>query len=92
MFPDPSAFRPERFLKASTMATGAVEHVLDKDLRDPSSLIFGFGRRVCPGRHMTYEVLWLAMASVLAAFHLRPETDAEGRDAMPVGEYDFGVT
>ncbi len=35
-YPDPMAFRPERFLK---------EGKLDTSVRDPSQMAFGFGRR-----------------------------------------------
>jgi cytochrome P450 len=39
MYPEPFAFKPERFLKQGR---------LDPDARDPDEA-FGYGRRVCPG-------------------------------------------
>ena len=35
-YPDPSAFKPERFIK---------DGQLDPNIRDPSTVAFGFGRR-----------------------------------------------
>ena len=36
VYPDPHAFRPERFIR---------DGQLDKDVRDPSLYVFGYGRR-----------------------------------------------
>jgi cytochrome P450 len=36
-YPDPSAFKPERFMKKDGQ--------LDQDIRDPALIAFGFGRR-----------------------------------------------
>ena len=35
-YPDPSAFKPERFMK---------DGQLDENIRDPALIAFGFGRR-----------------------------------------------
>jgi cytochrome P450 len=35
-YPDPSAFKPERFMK---------DGQLDSNIRDPAIMAFGFGRR-----------------------------------------------
>ena len=40
LYPDPEAFRPERF--------EGVQFEGDAALRDPANLIFGFGRRCVP--------------------------------------------
>ncbi|KIJ19370.1 hypothetical protein PAXINDRAFT_7853 [Paxillus involutus ATCC 200175] len=62
-YPNPTAFLPERFLRS------------DGTLNDDKfGYIFGFGRRICPGRHLADASLWCAMASILAAFKLeKPE-------------------
>ena len=36
VYPDPESFKPERFIKNGT---------LNKDIRDPRDIVFGFGRR-----------------------------------------------
>lgn len=49
----------------------------------------GLGRRICPGRFMAYEEMWIVVASVLAAFDLDAVNDAWGNPVMPSGEYSY---
>ncbi|KIK87084.1 hypothetical protein PAXRUDRAFT_152429 [Paxillus rubicundulus Ve08.2h10] len=58
-YPNPTAFLPERFLKS------------DGTLNDDKfGYIFGFGRRICPGRHLADASLWCAIACILAVFNI----------------------
>ncbi|KIL66933.1 hypothetical protein M378DRAFT_355739 [Amanita muscaria Koide BX008] len=67
VYPDPEAFRPERFFKN------------DGTLKDDNVMyLFGFGRRICPGRHLADSVIWLTIASVLATFNISKAKDADG--------------
>ncbi|KAI0628180.1 cytochrome P450 [Trametes polyzona] len=70
VYPDPEAFRPERFLDGDKPSSGA---------RDPYSYIFGFGRRICPGRYLADASLFLTCASTLHAFQISPPVDDQGR-------------
>lgn len=72
-YPEPLKFKPERFLDPMTSAQ--------------SDLVFGFGRRFCPGRFFASDMLWLAMANMLATFEFLPATDAEGRPAPPAQQF-----
>ncbi|KAH9924335.1 cytochrome P450 [Epithele typhae] len=56
LYPDPDAFKPERFLK---------DGKIDPDIMDPSSVSFGLGRRGCPGRHLAEASAFIYMAFVL---------------------------
>lgn len=71
MFPDPEAFRPERFLNTADRRLLAFE------------LPFGFGRRICPGMHLARNSLFINMARVLWAFDIAPCRDASGRPVLP---------
>jgi cytochrome P450 len=93
-YPDPFAFRPERFLSSGS-----------KELEpDPGVTgAFGFGRRyvdflivppcgtcadwrlrcecrACPGRHLGEATLWIEIASMLSAFTFSLSKDKEGRE------------
>lgn len=63
---------------------------IDTNVRDPEVSAFGFGRRLCPGRFMAYEALWLAVASVLAAFTISKAKDEEGNEITPEAENVYG--
>ncbi|KAF7354308.1 Cytochrome P450 [Mycena venus] len=62
VYPDPDSFKPERFL---------LDGKVNPTVRDPDTAVFGFGRRVCPGRYMATEFIWITVASMLAAFDIK---------------------
>ncbi|KIP07997.1 hypothetical protein PHLGIDRAFT_70194 [Phlebiopsis gigantea 11061_1 CR5-6] len=61
-------FDPSRFLTEDGQ--------LDPNVPDPIET-FGFGRRICPGRHFADDFSWLTVASVLAVFAIEPPRDAQ---------------
>ncbi|OBZ67818.1 O-methylsterigmatocystin oxidoreductase [Grifola frondosa] len=63
MYPEPEKFHPERFIKNGQ---------LDPDVKDPKMLIFGFGRRICPGRHLADATFFINVASVLHVYNISP--------------------
>ncbi|THH28893.1 hypothetical protein EUX98_g5312 [Antrodiella citrinella] len=79
VFPDHAAFRPERWAGIKLDWTN-----------DPLEIAFGFGRRVCPGRASTREMLFTLMASILALFKISPATDIYGYEVMPSEEFLSG--
>ncbi|KAL4262828.1 cytochrome P450 family protein [Pleurotus pulmonarius] len=56
-------FIPERFLNANAPT-------------DPATYAFGFGRRVCPGRYLADNSVFIMVATLLAAFDISPEIDS----------------
>jgi len=81
-YPDPSAFKPERFIK---------DGQLDPNIRDPFMIAFGFGRRLCPGSHIAASTLWIAAASVLATLNIFKSVDKDGRVIEPSCEYHSAI-
>ncbi|PWY84768.1 cytochrome P450 oxidoreductase OrdA-like protein [Aspergillus heteromorphus CBS 117.55] len=74
IYPDPTAFKPERFLASDG-------HPPE---RDPHLLVFGFGRRVCPGRTLADANVYLTIAQVLAVFEIsKPVEDGKAVDLVP---------
>ncbi|KAK7678432.1 hypothetical protein QCA50_018492 [Cerrena zonata] len=69
VFPEPENFKPERFIKDGR---------LDPSVRNPLEYAFGFGRRVCPGRHLSSASLFMTIASVLHTLKINPAEDEDG--------------
>ncbi|TFK92563.1 O-methylsterigmatocystin oxidoreductase [Polyporus arcularius HHB13444] len=70
VYEDPDVYRPERFLK---------DGLLDPTVRDPFNYAFGYGRRVCPGRHFAEASLFINTASLLHVFNITPPLDEDGK-------------
>ncbi|KAF9260456.1 cytochrome P450 [Marasmius fiardii PR-910] len=78
--PNTETFNPDRFMKQD-----------GKELPpDPEQIAFGFGRRLCPGRYVALNSLWLAMTYVLATFTIAKELDSEGKEIDPSVEQTNG--
>ena len=74
MYPEPDAFRPERFINQNG------------SLREDPALLspFGFGKRICPGRHLADDMFFLAIASLLSVFEIKKGDGADrGPDTYP---------
>ncbi|KAG8930436.1 hypothetical protein FRC01_002768 [Tulasnella sp. 417] len=56
-YTNPSTFDPERYLKQSPEL-------------DPLEYVFGYGRRICPGKDLAFQEVWILAASVLWAFNV----------------------
>ncbi|RPD65871.1 cytochrome P450 [Lentinus tigrinus ALCF2SS1-7] len=78
-YPEPSKYNPDRFLRP--------DGTLDPSVRDPSVAAFGFGRRICPGRFMAVDSIWITIASVLSMFEIRKAVGEDGKQITPDGEY-----
>ncbi|KIJ14781.1 hypothetical protein PAXINDRAFT_12351 [Paxillus involutus ATCC 200175] len=78
-YEDPNTFNPSRFLTPEG-------ELNDDDLH----YIYGFGRRICPGRYLAEASLWIAIASVLAVFQIRKAKNEHGEDIEIVPQFTRG--
>ncbi|KAJ6526420.1 cytochrome P450 [Mycena capillaripes] len=78
IFPDAYTFKPERYL-------------LDDGTPNPDTPVFdfefGFGRRICPGRHMALSSLHLSIASILFSFNISKAVGDNGEFVKPSDEF-----
>ncbi|KAJ7577362.1 cytochrome P450 [Mycena floridula] len=75
---DADDFKPERHLDEHGKLRSATP-----DTKDESHLSYGFGRRICVGRHVANNSLFIWMASLIWCFNIRPGKDAQGNDVVP---------
>ncbi|KAI0819811.1 cytochrome P450 [Trametes gibbosa] len=81
LYPEPQKFRPERWLEMDAPTA---------ELANPRRFVFGFGRRVCPGRDFADAGVWLAMACVISLFDIAKAVDAYGHEITPPPEFSSG--
>ncbi|KAJ4485417.1 cytochrome P450 [Lentinula aciculospora] len=81
VYSEPEKFMPERFLDSPAGPFTSINDIHS----------FGFGRRVCAGRFMADNTVWLAIASVLATLTLGKAKDDEGKEIDILGEYTDGM-
>ncbi|TFL04704.1 cytochrome P450 [Pterulicium gracile] len=78
---NPTVFDPTRFLTR--------EGTLDPSKNvDPA---FGYGRRVCPGRSAAMSMMYISIATTLAAFNVTKAVDEDGFHIKPSCEYTAGL-
>ena len=77
IYANPFEFNPDRFIDPET---GKIDY---SRARDPEHACFGFGRRICPGRFMAFESLWLGIASLIATFDIEKPKE---KVALSTGE------
>jgi len=60
VWPEPRSFKPERFLNK-----------LAPDQFDPKEVVFGFGRRQCPGQHLAEASVYSFLINLIWAFEIK---------------------
>ncbi|KAJ3820431.1 cytochrome P450 [Lentinula raphanica] len=75
-FKDPFTFNPDRYIRPA-------DGQLDLDLLKRATAGFGFGRRICPGKHMALSAMWIAIASILSVFEISKAVDGNGQVIEP---------
>ena len=75
---DPLTFNPSRFLGPNPEL-------------DPRELAFGFGRRICPARDLTYASMFATISKCLAVFEVTRARDEMEIEIEQVCEYTNGI-
>ncbi|KAF5597878.1 oxidoreductase [Fusarium pseudocircinatum] len=70
IYSDPTSFDPDRYLEP-------------RNEPHPNFASFGFGRRVCPGRFLADESLFISISRLLAAFQIQKAVDGRGNEIEP---------
>ncbi|EJD46792.1 cytochrome P450, partial [Auricularia subglabra TFB-10046 SS5] len=82
IYADPHTFNPDRWIKH-----GAI----DPQSQDPRTAgTFGFGRRICPGRHFGDASVFISVATLLKCFAFGKHLE-NGVEVPPSGEIRTGV-
>jgi cytochrome P450 len=67
VYHSPMEFKPERFFEPFNEPP-------------PTDIVFGFGRRACPGRWIADQTIFLAIAQTLAVFDVKKALDENGNE------------
>ena len=81
-YTEPDKFNPDRFVPRS--AGGLNE--------PPPVGQFGFGRRVCVGRHLAEASIWIVVAMMLSTMDIKKPLDENGHEITPTVELTAGLT
>ncbi|KAJ6519905.1 cytochrome P450 [Mycena sanguinolenta] len=76
-YPDPLTFNPERFSPENR----------ESGLNQIPDAAFGFGRRLCPGKFLAFDTLWIVVATILTAYNISKEVDETGQVKEPCTEF-----
>ncbi|KAF7346379.1 O-methylsterigmatocystin oxidoreductase [Mycena sanguinolenta] len=77
---EPERFNPDRFFTE------------DGKLNDDDIILtFGFGRRICVGRHIADASVWGTIVSVLSTFNIAKAKDASGKEIDIEPSYSGGM-
>lgn len=79
VYPNPEQFDPDRFGRQ------------DSEMNKVYDLVFGFGRRACPGMHFAQGTLFAIVATTLATCDVLPGLDENGSEVIPGTGYENGT-
>ncbi|KAI5918504.1 cytochrome P450 [Camillea tinctor] len=84
---DADEFVPERWILQDGQNVGPEATPARTDtLKDLPVVAFGYGRRICPGRHLARNGLYIAVARLLWAFNVERAGQQHG---APIDDMDF---
>ncbi|KAG6909265.1 hypothetical protein DXG01_001327 [Tephrocybe rancida] len=81
VYSDVRTFNPSRYLAAPE---GRGEPV--------PTVTWGFGRRVCPGRHLADATLWISIATILSTLNISKAIGKDGKEITPEEAFQTSVS
>ncbi|KAK0469620.1 cytochrome P450 [Desarmillaria tabescens] len=78
-YPNPLVFDPDRFIPEE-----------GKEPQPEPIAVFGFGRRICPGRYLALNSAWIVIASMASTLSFTKAIDSEGRVIEPSDTFTDG--
>ncbi|KIM73495.1 hypothetical protein PILCRDRAFT_802518 [Piloderma croceum F 1598] len=78
-YPEPFKFNPDRFENQEMNRLAGINEL--------PQAAFGFGRRMCPGRWLAYDSIWITVVSVLSVYNISTAIDNNGLPILPSVEY-----
>ncbi|TFY60387.1 hypothetical protein EVJ58_g5185 [Rhodofomes roseus] len=85
VYPEPEKFKPERWSNTNT------DRGDDPNLGNPRKIVFGFGRRICPGRYFADNSVWIVAACIISMMSIRKARDARGEEITPSPKFHSGI-
>ncbi|KAI0753250.1 cytochrome P450 [Daedaleopsis nitida] len=82
VYSDPDTFNPDRFMK---------DGKINPDVRDPNTIVFGYGRKICPGRHFAEASLFIIIASVPHTLTIDYDVHEQGHPIILEAKMTYGV-
>jgi cytochrome P450 len=79
---NPEVFNPDRYLPRDE--GGAEEPILQGP--------FGFGRRICPGKHLAQASVWIALATLIATMDISNPIGPDGKEIKPEVKFSTGLS
>ncbi|KAJ7763385.1 putative monooxygenase [Mycena metata] len=71
VYPNPHEFNPDRY------------GLDDAEMNKVTDIMFGFGRRVCPGRLFAEATFFTVVSTILSTCEILPPVDAQGKKVLP---------
>ncbi|KAJ7163889.1 cytochrome P450 [Mycena crocata] len=82
-YPNPFKFDPDRYIDTTFNQS--------QNINANPELAFGFGRRMCPGRFLALDSIWIVIASTLSCYRIGKSLNDQGRETEPRVEYTTGL-
>ncbi|KAK7453406.1 hypothetical protein VKT23_011671 [Stygiomarasmius scandens] len=83
VFSNPNVFNPSRFDTTDISGTDLADKVFD--------IAFGFGRRVCPARHLALDMIFTIVVTVLATCDITSPSDKKDVSRIQDVKYTSGA-